>query len=135
MIKKITLTIFMIFIVVMAGCENQVNIIEIDAKNLDNYYLEQMSEDGAYLIYGSNNQKAIAFVSSKFQINDTMVDISDNVLSVHYYTTDKSVDGASLYKDVYLINDNVDVDDIKVYLNDKESYFVNTIISDKKIAH
>lgn len=132
--KKKFLIIIVLFTFGISGCKNQSDIAKIDTKNLCDYYVEQMNEDGAYLMYGSKNKKAIAFVSSKIRIKNSNLDINNNVLSVYYYTTDKSVSSKTLYKYTYLISDSVHVDDIKVYLNDTESYFVNTIVSDKELV-
>lgn len=129
--KRITIVIFLLIMIIISGCNNRANITRINTIDLNDYYIEQINENGAYLLYGSNNQKAVVFFSTDFQINDTNVYIDDDTLYVKYYKNSEK-NSNSLYKYAYLINDNTEY--IKLYLNDEETSFVNVITSDEKIT-
>lgn len=129
--KRITIVIFLLIMIIISGCNNRANITRINTIGLNDYYIEQINENGAYLLYGSNNQKAVVFFSTDFQINDTNVYINDDTLYVKYYKNSEK-NSNSLYKYAYLINDNTEY--IKLYLNDEETSFVNVITSDEKIT-
>lgn len=129
--KRITIVIFLLIMIIISGCNNRANITRINTIDLNDYYIEQINENGAYLLYGSNNQKAVVFFSTDFQINDTNVYINDDTLYVKYYKN-REKNSNSLYKYAYLINDNTEY--IKLYLNDEETSFVNVITSDEKIT-
>lgn len=129
--------ILLTIVLIIGQCLNNEYIYgvkKIDVKNVNTYYLNQIDKDGAYLIYGCNNQRAIALFNSKCRISETKVKIIDDTLAVYYYTSNEVTNCTSLYNYLYLVDDSVNINSIDVYKNDSKSYFTSVIISDKRIA-
>lgn len=136
--KKLYLILFLLFSIAFIGYQNkhydfqQLEIQKIDAGKLNDYYVLQFNKKGAYLL-SVGNEQAIVFCDVENSISNIDIKNDNGELVVYYQSDSKDDDELTIYKDVYLFQNNMNFDSIDVYLNGEQTGFVRVFVSDESI--
>ncbi len=127
----IILTVFSSFM--LTGCNNETKVIQIDTDKIKREHLEQMSEEGAYMIT-DGTQTVVTFVNPVGYEYDSNFELLGGEIIFYYSKDELDNDFERIDDDAYLIKNHHenygDDSTIKIFIDGKEASFKNVIVSD-----